>query len=336
MIKPTPWIAAAACAALAFAAAGTTPPNLARALEAQQRLSAERSDDPAIFNDLGNLLTLASDSAGAKTAYRRAVELAPDRAAPRYNLGLLLQQRGERREALKEFQKVVAIDPRHAWAHYQTGSLYEAWGDEGKAIRAYARAFALEPRLAFADHNPQIIENHLVAEAMLRGYREVGGELQAPKVYEDPGRIAGLLLPPMSPAPATAASVEGEAAPGGAPEVLSGDDLDQRNAVNQASPQGTSGLRSPAAERFTPRPVVRTRPGNQGAGAVIGIAPSQPGFVAVQPGTVMLPDDPSAQQPQEGIEQPSGRVRYQPGLPSTGRLDLEVIPGPGGAAERAG
>ena len=64
VIRPTPWIAAVACAALAFTAAGTAPPNLTKALEAQQRLAAERADDPAVFNDLGNLLTLAGDSAG--------------------------------------------------------------------------------------------------------------------------------------------------------------------------------------------------------------------------------------------------------------------------------
>ena len=329
--RPTPWIAAVACIALAFTAAGTAPPNLAKALEAQQRLAAERADDPAVFNDLGNLLTLAGDTAGAETAYRRAVELGPDRTAPRYNLGLLLQERGDRKEALREFQKVIATDPRHAWAHYQTGSLYEAGGDESKAIRAYARAFALEPRLAFAEYNPQIIENHLVAESMLRGYRATGSEPQAPKVYEDPSRIASLLLPPMAPA-ATAAPVanaEEAEAPAGTPDVLSGADLDPRNAVNQASPQGASGGRSPATARFTPRPVVRTRPVNQG----VGIGPGQPGFVAVQPGTVVLPGDPSAPQPQR-TSQPPGQVYYQPGVSSTGRLDLEVIPGPGNSPDR--
>ena len=335
MIRPSSWLAAVACATLTFTAAGTAPPNLAKALEAQQRLAAERADDPAVFNDLGNLLTLAGDPAGAETAYRRAVELAPDRAVPRYNLGLLLQERGDRKDALKEFQKVVATDPRHAWAYYQTGSIYEAWGDDDKAIRAYARAFALEPRLGFAEYNPQIIENHLVAESMLRGYRAAGSEPQAPKVYEDPGRIAGLLLPPVLPAAAAASAEAAEVqAPAGKPEVLSGADLDQRNAVNQASPQGTSGARSPAPARFTPRPVVRTRPGNQGAG-IVGIAPSAPGFVAVQPGTVVLPGDPSAPQGQRTV-QPPGRVRYQPGPSSTGRLDLEVIPGAGSVPERAG
>jgi Tetratricopeptide repeat len=341
--RPTSWIAAAACAALALTALGAAPPNLFRALEAQRQRAAERPDDPGVYNDLGNLLALAGDAANAEAAYRRAVELAPDRAAPRYNLALLLQQRGDRREALKQYRTVVELDPAHAWAHYQIGSLYEAAGDEEKAIRAYARAFSLEPRLAFAEFNPGIIENKLVAKAMLRGYRGVAGEPQAPKAYEDPSRIAGLLLPPI---PTAAASEEATpqtqqpdlpaGSPEAAPTVLSGDDLDARGGVNQASPQGTPTFRPPAVGLPASRPQVRTWSETQGGAAgrspsagapSVGIAP---GYIPVQPATPQSP--PGAGQPR--VVRPPGRVRYQPGVESTGRLDLEVIPGP--APERAG
>ena len=53
----------------------------------------------AVFNDLGNLLLLGPQTAEAETAYRKAIELDPDKASALFNLGLLLQQRGELREA---------------------------------------------------------------------------------------------------------------------------------------------------------------------------------------------------------------------------------------------
>lgn len=350
MTRSTSLLAAALCAALALAALGAAPHNLSRALDAQRALAAERPDDAGVHNDLGNLLTMAGDAADAEAAYRRAVELAPERPAARYNLALLLQQRGDRKEALKQYRSVVDLDPGHAWAHYQIGSLYEAAGDEGKAIRAYGRAFALEPRLAFAEFNPGIIENKLVAKAMLRGYQGAAGEPQAPKVYEDPARIAGLLLPPV-PAAAVEATDDDEpgaaepqpdlpapAAPparsagskGAAAVVLSGDDLDARG-VNQASPQGTPSFRPPQAGQPTPRAQVRTWSETQAGRANNSNNPSVgvgPGFVPAQPGTTGS----DGRTPPRAVR-PPGRVRYQPGVESTGRLDLEVIPGP---AERAG
>jgi TPR repeat/Tetratricopeptide repeat len=339
--RPTPWIVALAGTALAFAALGAAPPNLTKAVEAQRKLAAERASDPAVFNDLGNLLALGGDAAGAETAYRKAVELSPDKPAPRYNLALLLQQRGDRQEAMKEYKEVVRLDPGHAWAHYQIGSLYEVAGDDAKAIRAYAKAFSLEPRLAFPEYNPGIIENHLVAKAMLRGYQNFGGEPQAPKVYEDPARIAGLLLPTPpagAAAPAAEAGTEDAAAP---PAVLTGDDLDQRP-VNQATAQDSSssgGYRPSAGGRPAQQPTVRTW--NRLQAPTGGVAPGTTTFVPVVPGTAVPSKPGSNQNPDASgrprVVRPPGRVRYVPGSPSTGRLDLQVIPGRSdGSTERAG
>jgi hypothetical protein len=331
--RPTVWILTLGTIAAALATTAATPPNLDRALEAQRQLAAERPGDASVFNDLGNLLTLAADAAGAEDAYRRAVELAPERVAPRYNLALLVRQRGRNREALDQLQAVVELVPEHAWAHYQIGAIYDSQGEDRRAIRAYARAFSLDPQLAFAETNPQVIDNRLLSEALLRAYRDEGSMPRAPKIYEDPARIAGLLLPPVpTPDPEAADGDRMAGQEAAQPATLSGADL-EGGAVNQASPQGA--YRPPGSKRQEARSWT-TRQGQVGrvdsgqeAGTTMGVGVQ--GGVVVAPGT--------QQGGTEGTPRvvvPPGSVRYRPGTTSTGRLDLELIPDAPAPAERAG
>lgn len=332
-------LGAALLAVTGIAAIAAAPPNLTRAIETQRRLTAERPQDPGVFNDYGNLLVMASRNAEAEAAYRQAVELDPRRVSALFNLGLLLQERGERREALRLYKQVVEIEPTHAWAQYQIGSLYEAWKSEGKAVDHYARAFALDPQLAFSEVNPHIVENRLVTKAMLEAYRGDYAPPQAPKVYEDPARIANLLVPPPAPRPADPADPGNPAAnPAnaagtqaqrpGSTQMMQGDrvlrpgDLDPRSSAGQAAPQ--PGGRVPSYGRGT------TQPGTAQPGQGFGV----PGAVA--PGTRTLRDfsQPRTGQPGTVITPPPGGVYYRPEPPSTGRLDLRLVPGRRQEAER--
>jgi len=74
------------------------------------------------------------------------------------------------------------------------GALYEGMGEKSRAIRAYANAFILDPDLASSSVNPQVIESKLVVEAMLLGFRETERQPLAPKAYDDPRRIADLMI----------------------------------------------------------------------------------------------------------------------------------------------
>lgn len=321
--KRTFWISglALACVAVAVAAAlAAVPPNLGKAIEEQRRLVSERPQDPAVYNDMGNLLVLASRPDEAEEAYRKAVELAPDRVSSLFNLALLLQQRGELRESLRLYRQALEIQPKHAWALYQIGTLYEHWSQEGRAVEAYADAFRVDPQLAFPEINPHVVENALVTRAMLRAYQQGYDPPQAPAIYEEPGRIVGLLVPrPTAPAqqpaaeatetagtPAQPATPQPGAAvlPGQAPStVIRPGDLDRRS-TGQASPQGRRLGSQPSAplprglrtwER--PEPNVEEEPYE---------VPSE------EPGMVVTP--------------PPGGVYYRPGIGSTGRLDLQVSP----------
>ncbi|MDY7093345.1 MAG: tetratricopeptide repeat protein [Acidobacteriota bacterium] len=196
MKKTIPWVLvlASIIAGGALVAMTTTPPNLSKALEAQQQRVTENPADPAAYNDLGNLLVLAERLDEAEEAYREAIDLAPEEAQAHFNLALLLQRTRQPGAAAKQLQTVLDLEPENAWAHYQLGSIYEGKGSKGQAIHHYGRAFALDHRLADAKFNPQVIENRLVVESMLKGYPEVAARPIAPSAYGGPGPIRDLMI----------------------------------------------------------------------------------------------------------------------------------------------
>jgi len=173
------------------------PARLSEALTAQRELVANSYDDPGALNDLANLLVLGGELEEAETVYQQALYWAPDSGTIHYNLGLLMQQQDLHEQAIAEFTKVVEVHPDNAWAHYQMGLSLEAMNSKGDAaVDSYARAFFLDPRLAFADVNPQVIDSRHLTAAMLQAHRRAPGRVVAPLSYQDPERIAAILLPP--------------------------------------------------------------------------------------------------------------------------------------------
>ena len=132
--------AAAVVAAITAVASGAAAPNsLAKTIEVQRRLTTERPNDAAVFNDLGNLLLLAQKPAEAEAAYRRALELDADKVSALFNLGLLLQQRGDLKGAMQLYQRALKVEPDHAWAHYQLGAIHESLRQPSRAISSACR-----------------------------------------------------------------------------------------------------------------------------------------------------------------------------------------------------
>jgi hypothetical protein len=310
-------LAALAVAILvALAAPAATPPDFERALAAQRNLAAERPFDPQVLNDLGNLLMLVGETGEAEDAYRRALELAPDMSSARYNLGLLLLQTDRPRLALAELEQVLEAEPEHAWAHYQIGAIYDLRGARRRAVQSYARAFRLDPQLAFPEVNPHVIDNRHLTQAMLVAYRDLPVIAQAPKTYEQPGRIVSLMIPPPAESPAAAG------------ETGTGRGAGMRPRPAYAPGEGEAAV---AGERvLREEDLERGAPANQVVGPGAVYVPQPQGGTRVPIRTYTPPDaagrSPGAQ-PQPA--QP-GRQRYVPGLPSTGRLELELFPGGGG------
>ncbi len=171
------------------------PLNLDATLTAQRKLAETRPNDAVTQNDLGNLLELSGDVAGAELAYQKAIELDPQGVAPRFNLALLYQQQKNDRQAIKTLEALLKIDDRHAWAHYQLGVLFEKKKRRNPAIKHYAQAFAIDTTLSFARNNPQILDSTLATESLLlaESYIEHGGK-RVPRQFNDTNRIRNLML----------------------------------------------------------------------------------------------------------------------------------------------
>jgi Flp pilus assembly protein TadD len=309
-----------------------SPPNLQAALDAQIDLVAAQPKSASAQNDLGNLYVLAGRLDDAEQAFARSIDLDRTQVTARFNLALLLERQGKKLGAMHQLDAVLDRQPDHAWAQYQRGAIYESWGFRSRAIKAYAKAFALDRRLSFPEVNPHVIENHLLAEALLETNKEPGMSLLAPPRYEDPSRIAALLLDLPSartavatadggktPAPLDAASqIDIAAGRDGGPNSRT---LDAGSVpaggVSRAS-TATGGL----VARGTPTGGVREIEGTTVRSWVAGEddAGTNPPPV---PGTYPTP----------GMQVVPGGIR--PSVYSTGRLDLRLVPMPS-ARDRAG
>lgn len=307
------------------APAGTPAAHVRRALAAQRVLAAEKPGDALVLNDLGNLLVLTGEHAEAEEAYRAAIASAPKSSVPRYNLALLLLELERPRAALTQLHKVLDAEPSHAWAHYQAGIAYSAIGAGRRALKQYAAAFRLDPNLAFPEVNPHVIDNPILTEAMLVAYRDLPLDSSgAPKTYAERERIVDLMLPADEGSAVTGESGKSEdvraapaengsrPAPAFSPDdgaggtaaetgsqgerVLRPDDLERGSRVNQSAP---GVVYQPAPQGGTRAPVR-----NQVGG---GREDSQ-GRDTGTPGT------------------PAARERFVPGSPSTGRLEIELLP----------
>jgi TolB-like protein/Flp pilus assembly protein TadD len=86
-----------------------------------------------------------SDLTGAEAEYRRAVQLAPNEDAAKFDLGFVLAKLGHIHQAIMRTQEALAIDPLDASAHYQVASFLLSLGRFDEAKRAIRAAIELQP-----------------------------------------------------------------------------------------------------------------------------------------------------------------------------------------------
>ena len=84
----------------------------------------------------------------AVDVYRRAVEVAPNDAALRYNFGAVLYRLTRYTEASEQFRRLVEIDPNHARAQYNLATLAQRAGRLSEARRCWQAFTRLEPQVA--------------------------------------------------------------------------------------------------------------------------------------------------------------------------------------------
>lgn len=316
--------------------AAASPAVLGPVLEEQRARVAAEPQNVAALNDLGNLLVLAGDRAGAEAAYRRAADLDPGFAAAHFNLGLLLQEEGSRFGAYRAFRATLRADPTHAWARYQLGTIYSGWRLKSLATRSYARAIAAEPRLADPRFNPHMIENRLATEAMLTASTRYGSETAAPRAYAERDRLARALVGAKPAAEAAASPARAEAKPRSEPQPAPQPPLERT-----APPLRGASLASEDAPPVAASGERKDDEGVEGGYLEVrvldetGLAPGTFSGQVVVPGATAPEPAPA---PAPGVRSPGPGVRTprSPGPPrrpsgptgvaSTGRLEVELLP----------
>jgi len=311
-----------------------TPANLQEALQAQRVLVAENPTDADLLNDLGNLLALAGDLDEAEEVYLRALEIDPDDIASLYNLALVLMEQGRPKPAQKTLQSILELEPRHAWAHYQLGTLFEDRNNRTKAVHHYAEAFAIDRSLTSPEVNPHIVENPLATDALLKVYVEESPSTQAPRMYEKPGNVAELLLTQESAEPKAEPETEPAAAAAAEPPT-------RRHRASYPTPTATGEDSETISDGTDDRSTTDPLAGSNSTPPVTGedtesepsqASPRRLDSTSVEsqqsrdPGSAGDPEESEFSQSTSGSDPFESTGSFIPGVQSTGRLDIELLP----------
>lgn len=129
-----------------------TSGNLADAMAEAKRLVSEAPNAPDAHQLLAMCLADAGDPSASDSAFRRAIELAPDSALLFVNYAAMLRKFGRLEVALEVLQHAVQIAPKHGGAWIDLGLAALNLGRFPEACRALSRAIELQPNSVLAWH----------------------------------------------------------------------------------------------------------------------------------------------------------------------------------------
>lgn len=117
---------------------------------ARGRVSREPSSGEA-WSFLAAVLDIHGFARDAETAYRRAMELAPDDPKLPYNLAVVLEDRGgDLDEVVGLYRRFAEREPKFPPVHFRIGGVLARKGDLAAAAEAYRTALSLDPKLTIA------------------------------------------------------------------------------------------------------------------------------------------------------------------------------------------
>jgi tetratricopeptide (TPR) repeat protein len=102
-------------------------------------------ESAVVFEGQGDRALTRGDARAAVTAFRRALELAPERAAIKQKLATALAVAGELPAALVLYEELLAANPDFAEAHYSLGAIHLGRGQLPQAAARFAVAVRADP-----------------------------------------------------------------------------------------------------------------------------------------------------------------------------------------------
>ena len=157
------------------------PQSVPRALREYDAAAALAPNDYLVWMEVGRARSSLGDLEGGVAALRRAVELAPNYAAPRWFLGNALLRAGHADEAFGELKRAAGADP----SHYRAQVFNMAWQvygpNVGRVIDAVGSSPAARAELITVLAGRGLLEEASAAwqglGAERRGQREAGEAL---------------------------------------------------------------------------------------------------------------------------------------------------------------
>jgi hypothetical protein len=137
-------------------------------------------DNPALLNELGNLLVQYGRLQQAIAQYQKAVKIQPDLAIAWNNLGVASTAAGRFADGERAYRRAIKLNPAYALAYYNLGASFDQRDKYDDAIAYYQRAIELDPTLLDVRINPQIASNHHLPAILAKSYLDRGGSVVLP------------------------------------------------------------------------------------------------------------------------------------------------------------
>jgi serine/threonine-protein kinase len=124
---------------------GTRTADLGEQAGCYRAALAIRPGSAAALNNLGYVLYVQKDMAGAIACYKKALECDPMFARAHHNLGTALHAQKDMAGAIASYKKTLEIDPKDAKAHNNLGLALDAQKDVAGAIACYKKLWSATP-----------------------------------------------------------------------------------------------------------------------------------------------------------------------------------------------
>jgi hypothetical protein len=141
---------------------------------------ADDPKNPALLNELGNLLVQYGRLQQAIVQYQKAVKVQPNLAIAWNNLGVAYTAGGKHAEGERAYRKAIKLNGAYALAYYNLGANFDQRNEYDEAINYYQRAIELDPTLLDVRTNPQIASNRHIAAILVKSYLDKGGSVVLP------------------------------------------------------------------------------------------------------------------------------------------------------------
>jgi tetratricopeptide (TPR) repeat protein len=119
--------------------------HLPQALELVSQAIEKNRHNGDAYALLAKLRFSVGQTAEARTAIQKALDIDATRSEYLYVLGKIQQGDGEFDSALATFRMVTAINPRESDAYYEMGMIYQKQGDPKRAEESLKQALAIAP-----------------------------------------------------------------------------------------------------------------------------------------------------------------------------------------------